>query len=131
MKRISALLLAAALAAPACSSDQSDDDGMGSGSGSGSGSQTVDQWEEALADRVTDHNAALRIAALRLTGALPTMVEINQVANAGDDASMRAAYEALVQQYMNRPEFAKQVMYFWLVTTSRPRRAKSRAKPSA
>src|SRR5262245_17659787 len=113
MKRISALLLAAVLAAPACSSDQSDDDGMGSGSGSGSGSQTVDQWEEALNERVLDYNAALRIAALRLTGALPTMTEINQVANAGDAAAQKVAYEGLVQGYMNRPKFAKQMMYFW------------------
>lgn len=114
MKRISALLLAAALAAPACSSDQTgDDDGMGSGSGSGSGSGVVDQWEQALNDRVTDYNAALRIAALRLTGGLPTMAEINQVANAGDDAAKKAAYETLVQDYMNRPDFARQMFYYW------------------
>lgn len=114
MKRISALLLVAALAAPACSSDQTgDDDGMGSGSGSGSGSQTLDQWDEALAQRELDYNAALRIAALRLTGALPTMTEINSVANAGDDAAKKVAYETLVQAYMNKPEFAKQMFYFW------------------
>src|SRR5687767_7859930 len=103
MKRISTLLLAVALAAPACSSDQSEDEGMGSGSEEGSGSQTVDQWEEALGERVVDYNAALRIAALRLTGSLPTMVEINQVANAGDDSAKKAAYESLVQTYMSRP----------------------------
>ncbi len=113
MKRISALLLAAALAVPACSSDQSDDDGTGSGSGSGSGSQTVDEWEQKLGERVTDYNAALRIAALRLTGSLPTMADINAVATAGDDAQKKAAYEALVQQYMGRPEFARVMMDFW------------------
>jgi hypothetical protein len=86
---------------------------MGSGSGSGSGSGDVDQWDQALSERVVDYNAALRIAALRLTGALPTMAEIKQVAGAGDDASMKAAYEGLVQTYMGRPEFAKQMMYFW------------------
>lgn len=112
MKRISALLLAAALAAPACSSD-SGDDGMGSGSGSGSGSQTGDEWDQLLGQRVVDYNAALRVAALRLTGKLPTMAEINQVASAPDDAAKKAAYEALVQQYMSTPDFAKQMMYFW------------------
>jgi hypothetical protein len=113
MKRISALLLAAAsFAVPACSSEQGDD-GMGSGSGSGSGSQTGDEWDTALGKREYDYNAALRIAALRLTGALPTMAEINQVASPADMASKKAAYEALIQQYMSRPEFAKQMMYFW------------------
>ncbi len=114
MKRISTLLLVAALAAPACSSDQTqvgDDDG--SGSGSGSGSQTVDQWEEQLGMRELDYNAALRVAALRLTGQLPTMAEINQIANAGDDTAKKAAYESLIQGYMNKPEFAKQMFYFW------------------
>lgn len=114
MKRISALLLAAAFAVPACSSDQSDDtDMMGSGDGSGSGSQTVDQWEELLNDRELDYNAALRIAALRLTGALPTLAEINQIATAGDDTAKKAAYETLLQDYMNRPDFARQMFYFW------------------
>src|SRR3954470_8972273 len=114
MKRISALLLAAAsfAAVPACSSDQGDD-GVGSGSGSGSGSNTGDEWDQALGQRVYDYNAALRIAALRLTGALPTMAEINQVAAGADDAAKKAAYETLLQDYMGRPEFAKQMFLFW------------------
>jgi hypothetical protein len=114
MKRISALLLAAvSFAVPACSSSQDGDDGMGSGSGSGSGSQTGDDWDNLLSQREYDYNAALRIAALRLTGALPTMAEINQVATAPDMAAKKAAYEGLIQNYMGRPEFAKQMMYFW------------------
>src|SRR6185503_6626382 len=112
MKRISALLLAAALAVPACSSEQGDD-GMGSGSGSGSGSQTGDEWDQLLGQRVLDYNAALRTAALRLTGKLPTMAEIGQVSGAADDAAKKAAYEGLVQQYMNTPDFARQMFYFW------------------
>jgi hypothetical protein len=114
MKRISALLLAAAsFAVPACSSEQGDDDGTGSGSGSGSGSQTGDDWDQLLSSREYDYNAALRIAALRLTGALPTMAEINAVATAPDNAAKKVAYEGLIQQYMGRPEFGKQMMYFW------------------
>ena len=114
MKRISALLLAAvSFAVPACSSEQGDDDGMGSGSGSGSGSQTGDDWDNLLSQREYDYNAALRIAALRLTGALPTMAEITAVSSAPDNAAKKTAYEGLIQQYMGRPEFAKQMMYFW------------------
>jgi hypothetical protein len=86
---------------------------MGSGSGSGSGSQTGDEWDQLLGQRVVDYNAALRVAALRLTGKLPTMAEINQVAQAGDDAAKKTAYEGLIQQYMNTPEFARQMFYFW------------------
>jgi hypothetical protein len=85
---------------------------MGSGSGSGSGS-SGDEWDQLLGQRVLDYNAALRVAALRLTGKLPTMAEINQVAQAGDDAAKKTAYEGLVQQYMNTPEFARQMFYFW------------------
>jgi hypothetical protein len=113
MKRISALLLAAALAAPACASDPGEE-GMGSGSGSGSGSNTTgDEWDQLLGQRQTDYNAALRIAALRLIGRLPTLAEINQVASAGDDAAKKAAYEGLVAGFMNTPEFARQMFFFW------------------
>lgn len=112
MKRISALLLAAAFAAPACSSDGVDT-GDGPGSGSGSDTTPADQWEQQLADREVDYNAALRIAALRLTGGLPTMAEINQVALAGDEAAQKLAYETLLQDYMNRPDFARQMFAFW------------------
>lgn len=112
MKRISALLLAAALAAPACTSDPGDD-GMGSGSGSGSGSQTGDEWDQLLGQRQVDYNAALRIAALRLTGKLPTLAEINAVAGAGDDAAKKVAYETQVAAYMNTPDFARQMFFFW------------------
>lgn len=110
MKRISTLLLAAAFAVPACGGDPTqtgDDEGSGSGSGSG------DEWDQALDAREYDYSAALRIAALRLTGDLPTMTEINSVATPTDLAAKKAAYEALVTDYMNRPTFARQMMMFW------------------
>ena len=112
MKRISALLLAAAIAAPACSSSDTGDDGTGSGDGSGS-SMTGDEWDQALGQREYDYNAALKIAALRLTGSLPTMADINAIASAPDMAAKKTAYEGLIQGYMNRPEFAKQMFAFW------------------
>jgi hypothetical protein len=105
--------MAAAFAAPACSSS-SGKDGTNTGSGSDmTGSGSDDQWAQQLGDRVVDYNAALRIAALRLTGDLPTMAEINQVANAPDDPSKKTAYEALIDNYMARPSFARQMFYFW------------------
>lgn len=86
---------------------------MGSGSDQGSGSQTGDEWDQLLGQRVVDYNAALRVAALRLTGKLPTLAEIDQVANAPDDAAKKAAYEGLIQQYMGTPDFARQMFFFW------------------
>jgi len=109
MKRIELLLLAAtSFAVPACSNGPSttgDDDGSNMGSG--------DQWDQALAARKTDYNQALKIAALRLTGDLPTMTEINQSATAPDDPAKKAAYEQLVTAYIARPTFARQMYMFW------------------
>jgi hypothetical protein len=122
MKRISILLLAAtSFAVPACSSDvtpSGDDDGSGSGSSSGSGSNqgsgssSASQWDTILANRVTDYNAALKIAALRLTGTLPAMTEINEVATATGDAQ-KAAYQKWITDYLGRPAFANQMFLFW------------------
>lgn len=115
MKRISILLVAAtSFAVPACGGDPSTGGGGGGdGSGDGSGSGPTDEWDQLLGTRVTDYNAALKIAALRLIGDLPTMDEINQVRNAADDAAKKAAYEALVRDFMNRPAFARQMFSFW------------------
>jgi hypothetical protein len=113
MKRISLLLLTAALAAPACSSGEDGTTGGGSGSNMGSGSNTGDEWDQALNDRAVDYNAALRIAALRLTGDLPSIAEINELVLAPDLASKKTAYEARIQDYMNRPAFANQMVAFW------------------
>jgi hypothetical protein len=110
MKRIELLLLAAtSFAVPACSNGPSTTGGDDDGSGSGSG----DQWDQALAARKPDYNAALRIAALRLTGDVPTMIEINQVATAPDDAAKKVAYETLITDYIARPTFARQMYAFW------------------
>ena len=47
-------------------------------------------------ERVVDYNAALRIATLRLTGELPTLAELQQVAR-------RTAYESLVRACIASP----------------------------
>ena len=110
MKRISTILLVAATAF-GCSGEPttSGDDGEGSGSGSGA----VDEWDQLLGTREYDYNAALRTAALRLTGDLPTMTEIVAVQNAADQAAKKTAYDALIADYMSRPAFARQMFYFW------------------
>jgi hypothetical protein len=72
-----------------------------------------DEWDDKLAERVVDYSAALRIAALRLTGELPTLAEIKAVAGAPDDAARRVAYEAAIDAYLATPRFARQMMVFW------------------
>ena len=59
-----------------------------------------------------DYPAALKIAALKLTGDLPSLTEINTVAQATGDAQ-KTAYEAQITDYMSRPAFADQMFYFW------------------
>jgi hypothetical protein len=128
MQRISVLLFAAALAAPACST--------GDGSGGGDDvsatcgnavcdpgetestcpadcSATGDQWDQQLNNRTVDYNAALRIASLRLTGKLPTMADINSVATAADDAAKKTVYNGLVKAMLETPEFKTQILAFW------------------
>jgi len=127
MQRISVLLFAAALAAPACSTGDGGggddvsatcgnavcDTGETEASCPADCSQAGDQWDQQLNSRVTDYNAALRIASMRLTGTLPSMADINAVAQAPDDNAKRTAYTALVQQYINSPQFAKQIFAYW------------------
>jgi uncharacterized protein DUF1585 len=72
-----------------------------------------DEWDDKLAERVADYSAALRIAALRLTGELPTLAELRQVGDAPDDAARKAAYEAQLHRYLEGPRFARQMFRFW------------------
>ncbi len=69
-----------------------------------------DEWDDKLDARVLDYNAALRIAALRLTGELPTMAELDAVATAADPKS---AYEAQITAYLASPTFTRQMFHFW------------------
>jgi hypothetical protein len=106
------ILLSAAtsLAVAACSSDSGPASGDDTGGDDGA---PVDEWDKELAKRQFDYNAALRTAALRLIGDIPTMTEIQRVQNAGDVAAQQAEYEALLREYMSRPAFARQMLYFW------------------
>ena len=71
-----------------------------------------DEWDDRLAAREVDYNAALRIASLRLTGELPTLAEMDAVATAPDEAAKRAAYESQIQKYLGNPKFARQMFRF-------------------
>lgn len=114
MKRIkfmlvAAISLAACAGTPTGPGPSGDDTNPGS-DGSNMGSNSGDEYDQALADRVVDYNAALKIAALKLTGDLPSLTEVQTVQNATDQ---KAAYATLITDYMNRPTFAKQMFYFY------------------
>lgn len=111
MKRISIILLMAATSfGAACSSDSGS---SGDDDQTTDGQQNGDEFDKILSQRVVDYNAALRTAALRLTGDIPTVVEINKIKNAGSPEAQKTAYEAQIQDYMSRPSFGRQMMYFW------------------
>ena len=74
---------------------------------------SADEWDQRLNERVLDYSAALRTAALRLTGDLPTLADIQAVATAGDAAAQKPVYEALVRGYLDDPRFARQMLRFW------------------
>ena len=113
---LSKLLFAFALvgtvgAATACGGGitPGDDDGV---TGDDDGTSPGDEWDQALGEREYDYSAALRIAALRLTGELPTLVEIKAVGDA-PDAQKKSVYESLVRGYLDDPRFARQMFHFW------------------
>jgi len=93
-----------------------DDNGSGSGSGSGSdqgsgsGSGSGDEWQQRLDQRQYNYPAALRTASLRLTGDLPTVAQVEQLAGATD---MKAAYEALITGMLTDARFTRQMLGFW------------------
>jgi len=117
MKRISTLLMATALAVPAACSGggggNSDDDTQCDPATDPTCTTSDDEWDQQLATREYDYNAALRIAALRLTGDLPTATEINEIATPTDLAVKKGLYEARINDYVSRPTFARQMMFFW------------------
>jgi hypothetical protein len=90
--------------------------GPGSGSAVGSGSGSADPFQTILNSRTVNYSAALRIAAMRLTGSLPTLAEVHQVSDAAGSAAQQSAYEALITDYMSRPTFSTQMIAFWQST---------------
>jgi hypothetical protein len=91
----------------------------GSGGGSPAGgadagaSEERDEWDDRLDEREVDYNAALRIAALRLTGELPSLAEIEAVAQAGGLSAQAEVYRSLVAGYLENPLFTRQMVQLW------------------
>lgn len=101
----------------ACSGDSQTSGGNGPGNNAGvdagvapDAEPELDPFETALEEREYDYSAALRIAALRLTGDLPTLTEIKSVAEAADQ---KTAYENLITAYIADPRFAGTQVEFW------------------
>ncbi|HTL34955.1 MAG TPA: hypothetical protein VL326_17620 [Kofleriaceae bacterium] len=84
--------------------------GSGSGSDTGMGSGSPDIWQTQLNARTYNYPAALRTAALRLTGDLPTVAQIEQLANAADP---KAVYGQLINAMLTDPRFTRQMLGFW------------------
>jgi hypothetical protein len=89
------------------------DPGDDSSTGDDTTTPPLDEWDQQLEERVVDYSTALRTAALKLTGDLPTMDEIHAVADAADEAAKKLAYETLIDAYMARPSFAVEVFHWW------------------
>lgn len=109
-------LAAATLAMSAgCLVVGSGDSGPSGGTGSSGGDGTTtgsnsDAWADKLAARQANYAAALRMASMRLNGALPTVDQIEQLAAATD---LKATYEQLVTAMIGDPRFQTQVLGFW------------------
>lgn len=90
------------------------DNGSQSGTNGGDTTKTPEeQVKEILDARKVDYGEAARTAKLKLNDELPTMDEINQIANASGDAAKKAAYEKLVDTWIDSPKFATSMVKFW------------------
>ncbi len=112
MKQTIAILLALSAAAAAAACGGSSGGPAAGGADAGAGEER-DEWDDRLDQREVDYNAALRIAALRLTGELPSLAEIDAVAGAGDLTAQAEVYRSLVAGYLESPLFTRQMVQLW------------------
>src|SRR5262245_54565193 len=90
--------------------DPGGDPGGGPGPNDPPGGSDPDPWPAKLDARKVNYPAALRTAALRLTGALPTVAQVEQLATAADPA---ATYQQLITAMIADPRFQTQMLGFW------------------
>ncbi|MCS6912823.1 MAG: hypothetical protein RMK29_11640 [Myxococcales bacterium] len=67
-----------------------------------------------LSDPTVNYSLALRTAAIKLVGELPTLDEIKQMEAAASTSQAHQVYVSLVRKYINdRPRFARQMVQYW------------------
>ncbi len=84
-------------------------------SGAGAGMQTSagvggQPAKTALDDRVTDYGEAYRTASIKLVGELPSLQQVQTIANASDKAK---AYSDAIDTLFADPRFNAQMVAFW------------------
>ncbi len=72
-----------------------------------------EEIRKILDQRKTDYGEALRTASLKLADRLPTMEQIKRIENASDDNAKKVAYEAMIDEMIAAPEFARVMIKFW------------------
>jgi hypothetical protein len=93
------------------STSSSSTSGMASSSSSSSSSSSGASTGNATLDsRVLSYTEALRTAAIKLVGRMPTLAEIEDVRLASDQ---KAAYEKHVDAFMNSPRFTAMMIDLW------------------
>ena len=110
MKQRLVILFVLSAAAAACGGSGGGSPAGGADAGAG---EERDEWDDRLDEREVDYNAALRIAALRLTGELPSLAEIDAVAQAGGLSAQAEVYRSLVAGYLENPLFTRQMVQLW------------------
>jgi hypothetical protein len=79
----------------------------------GSPAVPEDMWSRILGQRRRDYGAALRTAAIKLLGDLPTRDEIEDVATATDPGTV---YAQMIDRYMADPRFARTLIAYFADT---------------
>lgn len=85
----------------------------GTGGGDDGTTPPQSEWDKYLAQRKVDYGQALRIAALKLTGELPTLAEIEAIATAGTPEAAKMIYESLIDSYLEDPRFVGEIRDFF------------------
>lgn len=121
---LAAFIAVAAVAVPACGSDEGPNGGRDDGTGGdtpggdndpngSTGTTPEEEIRKILDQRKTDYGEALRTASLKLADRLPTLEQIKRIEGASGDAGKKAAYEAMIDEMIAAPEFSRVMIKFW------------------